>query len=324
MKKKIGMITVFAAACVLSACGGKQSGTEVITPTTVVQPTKAVQPTEEAQPTKALSEELPAAYQELLHRYETAVYEGWSAALLSAQELNYMMADIPSGYLMKDFDGDGKQELLIGADKEQTDDFYGKLVFTLYRLDEAGQAVKVFDSGERNRYYYAGGSRFANVGANSASDSVDTTLVYEQGALRDLGTQTEPTAYEQLELTRLERPQLTLPILGEIRCTVTTGTAGSSLVAVQAAVKLLDWGTFTGLGADEIKEAAIQWVNRLDAEERTQFFAQMELVDSTYRSLLQDGMEGLLASAGCEDAAYPWSSVPVESIEAIMEAVGLR
>lgn len=43
-----------------------------------------------------------------------------------------------------------------------------------------------------------------------------------------------------------------VPILDEIDADVAVGTAGSSLLAVQAAVKLLDWGVNTGLDADEI------------------------------------------------------------------------
>lgn len=55
-------------------------------------------------------------------------------------------------------------------------------------------------------------------------------------------------------------PVLTLPILDEIDRNVTIGTAGSSLLAVQEAVKLLDWGVNTGLGADEISGAASTWL----------------------------------------------------------------
>ena len=40
-------------------------------------------------------------------------------------------------------------------------------------------------------------------------------------------------------------PVLTLPILDEIEAGVTVGTSGSSLSAVQAAVRLLDWGVNT-------------------------------------------------------------------------------
>ena len=64
-------------------------------------------------------------------------------------------------------------------------------------------------------------------------------------------------------------PVLTLPILDEIDRNVTIGTSGSSLLAVQAAAKLLD-------------------------------------------------------SAGCEDVEITWGSDPVEPVEAIMQAAGLR
>lgn len=55
-------------------------------------------------------------------------------------------------------------------------------------------------------------------------------------------------------------PVLTLPILDEIDTSVTVGTSGSSLLAVQAAAKLLDWGENTGLDADEISDAASTWL----------------------------------------------------------------
>lgn len=55
-------------------------------------------------------------------------------------------------------------------------------------------------------------------------------------------------------------PVLTLPILDEIDRTVTVGTSGSSLLALQAAARLLDWGMNTGLGTDEISDAASTWL----------------------------------------------------------------
>ena len=64
-------------------------------------------------------------------------------------------------------------------------------------------------------------------------------------------------------------PVLTLPILDEIDQTVTVGTSGSSLLALQAAARLLD-------------------------------------------------------SAGCADVEIIWGSAPAESVEAIMQAAGLR
>lgn len=115
-----------------------------------------------------------------------------------------------------------------------------------------------------------------------------------------------------------------LPILDEIDQTVLVGTAGSSLTAVQGAVKLLDWGVATGLDTEEIKTAAEQWLADKDEDARSEFTEKLANVDSMYQALLRDDAESLLETAGCADAAYPWSDGPVDSIEAVMIAAGLR
>ena len=118
-------------------------------------------------------------------------------------------------------------------------------------------------------------------------------------------------------------PVLTLPILDEIDRNVTIGTAGSSLLAVQAAVKLLDWGVNTGLGTDEISDAASTWLAAKNID-LTDCLKKLELVDDAYRKLLTDKARELLDSAGCEDVEITWSSDPAEPVEAIMQAAGLR
>ena len=118
-------------------------------------------------------------------------------------------------------------------------------------------------------------------------------------------------------------PVLTLPILDEIDQTVVIGTSGSSLSAVQAAVRLLDWGENTGLGADEISDAASTWLAAKN-NDLTDCLKKLELVDEAYRKLLTDEARELLDSAGCEDVEITWGSTPVEAVEAIMQAAGLR
>lgn len=118
-------------------------------------------------------------------------------------------------------------------------------------------------------------------------------------------------------------PVLTLPILDEIDRNVTIGTAGSSLLAVQEAVKLLDWGENTGLDADEISDAASTWLAARN-NDLTDCLKKLELVDEAYRKLLTDEARELLDSAGCEDVEITWGSDPVEPVEAIMQAAGLR
>ena len=118
-------------------------------------------------------------------------------------------------------------------------------------------------------------------------------------------------------------PVLTLPILDEIDRNVTIGTAGSSLLAVQEAVKLLDWGVNTGLGTDEISDAASTWLAAKN-NDLADCLKKLELVDEAYRKLLTDEARELLDSAGCEDVEITWGSDPVEPVEAIMQAAGLR
>ena len=117
---------------------------------------------------------------------------------------------------------------------------------------------------------------------------------------------------------------LELPILDEINQTVSIGTAGSYMTAVQAAAKLLDWGTNTGLDPAEIRETTVNWLMDKGNDEQVAFSDKLALVDDAYQKLLGDGAEDLLSSAGLESAECDWGDQPVESIEAIMDAVGLR
>ena len=118
-------------------------------------------------------------------------------------------------------------------------------------------------------------------------------------------------------------PALTLFILDEIDADVTVGTSGSSLTAVQAAVKLIEWGTGTGLDANEISDAATTWLAAKN-DDLAEFLQKLELVDDAYQKLLTDGARELLDSAGCADAQITWGSQPVEAVEAVMQAAGLR
>lgn len=118
-------------------------------------------------------------------------------------------------------------------------------------------------------------------------------------------------------------PVLTLPILDEINETVTVGTSGSSLLAVQAAAKLLDWGENTGLDPDEISDATSTWLAAKN-DDLADCLKKLELVDDACQKLLTDEARELLDSAGCEDMEITWGSEPVEPVEAIMQAAGLR
>lgn len=101
------------------------------------------------------------------------------------------------------------------------------------------------------------------------------------------------------------------------------GVSGSSLRAVQAAVQLIDWGMNTGLDADEIGEAASTWLAAKN-DGLTEYLQKLEMVDDAYQKLLTDEARDMLDSAGCAGVEITWGSQPIEPIEAIMQAAGLR
>ena len=107
-------------------------------------------------------------------------------------------------YAVKDLDDNGIPELAIGT--VSGDGFYGKLILDLYTVDKEGEPVLIFSSIERDRYYYAGGNRFANLGSSSAANSFVTTLKLEGEGLVDMTFTTDPAEYVQMELVPVVKP----------------------------------------------------------------------------------------------------------------------
>lgn len=96
-----------------------------------------------------------------------------------------------------------------------------------------------------------------------------------------------------------------------------------SASAVPAAVKLLDWGVNTGLDTEEIGDAASEWLGTKDGE-GNDLLNKLKLVDDAYQKLLTAEARELLDGAGREEVEITWGSDPVEPVEAIMQAAGLR
>lgn len=146
---------------------------------------------------------VPTAYERILAQYRTALEESWTGQQMVDAGLNFMIKDVPPeavGYAVDDLDDDGVPELVIGT--ISTDDFYGKLIFVLYTVED-GEPVPIFSSMERNRYYYAGGVRFANIGSSAFDDSFVTTLKLEGKDLVDMTFTTDPKDYVQMQLVPL-------------------------------------------------------------------------------------------------------------------------
>ena len=87
------------------------------------------------------------------------------------------------GWLLRDLDGDGIPELLLGAD---WGDGYG-VIFNIYRLDGA-KAVRVVDGWSRSRWYLCTDGSLANEGSSSAFESSYSYYRYTSGELQHLET----------------------------------------------------------------------------------------------------------------------------------------
>ena len=143
-----------------------------------------------------------SAYEPIVLQYRTALEENWSGQQLVDADMNFMVQNVPPetvGYAVEDLDGNGTPELIIGTNC--ADVFYEKMVFLLYTVGENGEPVHLFSSIERNRYYFAGGSRFANLGSSSADRSFATTWKLEGEELVDMTCTTDPKDYVQMALT---------------------------------------------------------------------------------------------------------------------------
>ena len=202
----LSIIMVFSlAACGTSSPAAPESPTPAVEETAPA-PEETIPEPEEAVPAPEETPTVEQAYAVVIGEYYTALEQRWNGAELMEDGLNYMAADCYGdaplenlGYAIADIDGDGVQELLIGTIK--ADEFYEKMVFSLYTLDENGINKLVFDGTERNRYYYAGENRFANLGSSAFNDSFETTVKLQEGEMIDMTYTTAPADYVQPELT---------------------------------------------------------------------------------------------------------------------------
>lgn len=112
-------------------------------------------------------------------------------------------------------------------------------------------------------------------------------------------------------------------VLDEINTEIKPGTAGSGMNSIKVAAHLLNWGVGTSMTADEIKKETINWLSDKGNSDQVEFSNKMASVYKVYNRLLGSDAKQLLEGAGCDDAAYPWSDSPVETIEAIVEVVQL-
>ena len=87
------------------------------------------------------------------------------------------------GYLLRDLDGDGVDELIFGANTDGWDNGgWDGIIYNIYTIID-GEAVQVVDGWERSRYYLCENGCIANEWSGSAFQSGCIYYRYEGGAL---------------------------------------------------------------------------------------------------------------------------------------------
>ena len=87
------------------------------------------------------------------------------------------------GWLLRDLDGDGIPELLLGANWDEGH----TVIFNIYRSGGA-RAVRVVDGWSRSHWYLCTDGSLAHKGSDGASEGTYSYYRYENGALRHLET----------------------------------------------------------------------------------------------------------------------------------------
>ena len=171
-------------------------------------------------------------------------------------------------------------------------------------------------------------------GAETTGNMTITETGTEQTVEQNIGTEqtnSEESNTEKQSTAETSKSQQTKKesyveldkVLDEINTEINPGTAGSGMNSIKVAAHLLNWGVGTSMTTDEIKKETISWLSDMGNSDQVEFSNKLALVYEAYNKLLSSDAEQLLESAGCTDAAYPWSDSPIETIEAIIDVVQL-
>lgn len=175
--KKRWIVLLCAALLALTACAAPEmaaSPAPTVSPTAT--PTAAPASAEPAQtPTSTPAEQPEAPYADLLALYEQAAQEGWDMEACDAAGLSLMCGrpEQAWGYTLRDLDGDGAPELLIGNGRE---------IFDLYALQD-GAPKKLLTGWERNAYVLCEDGTIYNTASGGAAYTVFADYAVREGAL---------------------------------------------------------------------------------------------------------------------------------------------
>ena len=150
-----------------------------------------------------------ADYEAVIAAYSRAAAEEWDTGKAVENGLSELFADCVGndpratvGYWKTDLNGDGSEELLIGANSESV--MNSCVLFDVFTT-EAGHTLRVCQSSARNRWYWCGEGKIDNIYSNSAFQSGQHICIFENGRLvPQEGIEYDSTPEEQSPWMKLE------------------------------------------------------------------------------------------------------------------------
>ncbi len=86
------------------------------------------------------------------------------------------------GYLLKDIDNNGVDELILGEYPSDDDSSWNEVIYDIYTIDN-NKIIHVVEGGERNRYYLCDNGMIANEGSGNASYSTYAYYTFTDASL---------------------------------------------------------------------------------------------------------------------------------------------
>ena len=161
--------TIFSMALCLSGCQTQES---VLTAAQMSETEPAKAPSEPYD----YYEKLIAAAGECAVKNNGEKPEGYDFSSVIYMKKDWDYGTL--GYLIRDMDGNGTDELIFGGNADESGSWYDSIIYDVYTISD-GELVHVLDGWERNRYFLCENGMIANEGASSAFDGSYSYFTFE-------------------------------------------------------------------------------------------------------------------------------------------------
>lgn len=170
IKRIFSLILALAMVFALASCGKKQP--EIILDDSDDTSDGSVSDLGEGD--ESINEAFVNFYYDIIDHYENAISENWTREQLEEAGLSPMVLDSYKqgntvGWILTDQNNDGIDELVIGC-TTPSDPYFDQMIFQMYVVGD-DEAELLFESSERNRWYWHDIGQVLNTGSDSAFKS---------------------------------------------------------------------------------------------------------------------------------------------------------